>query len=98
MPKDCQYICDTYGVPAQIGRRVIVAGAPGIIEEDRGNYLGVTLDSDKPGVISNCHPTWEVKYLEMGKIRKMTRSQKRYQEYLDADWFDDSFAVWIGCG
>ena len=92
----CTYASEYYQVPADIGRRVVVSGMPGIIAEDRGNYLGVNLDSDKPGVIVNCHPTHEVEYGEMGKIRKMTRSQQRYQEYMDADWFDDSFADWLG--
>lgn len=87
--KSCQYVKDNYGVPADIGRRVLVDGKPGIIADDRGNYIGVNFDSDKPGVISNCHPTWKVEYLCMGKIRPMTRSQARYQRYLEyGDCFD----------
>lgn len=87
----CEYAREYYGVPACIGRRVTVNGEPGIIAEDRGHYIGVTFDKDKPGVISNAHPTWKVEYLDMGKIRKMTRSQKRYRAWLDygADYFDD---------
>jgi hypothetical protein len=27
---------------------------------------------------------------------KLTRSQKRYREYLAADWYSDSFAEWLG--
>ena len=79
------YIIRTYGVPAEIGRRVVVDGQPGIILEDRGNYIGVNFDSDKPGVIKNAHPTWRVEYGDMGKPRKMTRPQERYQRYLRSD-------------
>ena len=47
--------------------------------------------------ILNCHPTWEVEYQGIGKVRKMTRSQKRYQEYLNQrDYNDQSFAEWLG--
>lgn len=84
------YASEYYGVPADIGRRVTVSGKPGIITADRGHYIGVTFDSDKPGTIYNCHPASEVVYGDMGTIRKMTRSQKRYQHYLDvADCFDN---------
>ena len=27
---------------------------------------------------------------------KLTRSQKRYREYLEADWYSESFADWLG--
>lgn len=92
---NCQYVKDYYGVNADIGRRVNVYGKDGIIAEDRGNYIGVNFDSDKPGVVMNCHPTSEVAYLEMGKIRKMTRSQARYQAFLRSDT-DLSFAEYLG--
>lgn len=85
-----EYAKTYYNVPADIGRRVIVNGKPGIIVEDRGNYIGVNFDSDKPNIISNCHPTWKVEYGEIGIIRKMTKSQKRYAEYLKiADCFEN---------
>lgn len=88
---NCEYVREYYGVPACIGRRVIAYGKPGIIAEDRGNYIGLLLDEDKPGNVNNYHPTDGIKYLdEIGKIRPMTRSQKRYQAYLrDGDCFDD---------
>lgn len=86
---DCEYIKEYYGVPACIGRRVNVNGEPGIITKDRGHYIGVNFDSDKPGVVVNAHPTWKVEYLGMGKIRNMTRSQARYQRFIeDGDCFD----------
>src|SRR5690242_8810153 len=79
----CDYVRDYYGVPAEIGRRVIVGGKPGIIAADRGHYIGVNFDSDKPGVILNCHPTSEVEYGDMGKVRKPSRHAARYQRYLE---------------
>lgn len=93
----CQYVQDNYNVPACIGRRVIVNGKPGIIAADRGHYIGVNFDHDKPGAINNAHPTDKVEYLEMGKIRPMTRAQKRYQNYLEmADSFESfiDFCKW----
>ena len=87
---NCQYVREYYHVPARIGRRVEVNGKPGIIAADEGNYIGVNFDEDKPGVILNAHPTWKVEYLGMGKVRKMTRAQKRYQDYLDVgDCYED---------
>jgi len=98
------YIKSYYGVPADIGRRIIMDGRQGIIAADRGNYLGVNFDDDEPEVICNAHPTWKVEYLDMGVIRvvkpkKLTRSQKRYQEFKQAvrdDWFHEDYASWLG--
>jgi hypothetical protein len=89
-----EYVRSYYGVPAEIGRRVRVYGKEGIIAEDRGNYIGVTLDTDKPNHVSNYHPTDGVEYLGMGTVRKLTRSQQNYQDYLRADcgW---SFGEWM---
>lgn len=89
MSESCRYVRENYGVPAAIGIRVIVGGKPGIIAADRGHYIGVNFDHHKPGHISNCHPTADVQYGEPGKIRPMTRAQRRYAEYLEvADCFD----------
>ena len=95
MNGNCEYVREYYGVPACIGRRVTIDGKPGIIVEDRGNYIGVTFDDAKPGTILNAHPTWKVKYLDMGKVRPMTRSQRRYLDYLRAD-SGLTFAEYIG--
>jgi len=92
---NCEYVKKYYEVPAEIGRRVEVDGKAGIIAEDRGAYIGVLFDSDKPNNILPAHPTSKVKYLGMGKVRKMTASQKRYREYKDADWFDGTFKEWF---
>ena len=93
---NCGYVRDYYGVPASIGRRVKYRDLGGIIAEDRGHYIGVNFDSDKPGDISSVHPTDEnLEYLGMGKIRNMTRSQKNYQDYLRSE-VDETFAEYMG--
>lgn len=88
---NCEYVQQNYGVPAKIGRRVVVHGKPGIIAADRGHYIGVNFDDNKPGVIHNAHPTDEVEYLGIGKVRSMTAGQRRYQDYLDVGDQFDSF-------
>lgn len=94
---NCEYVREHYAVPAEIGRRVVVYGKPGIIAEDRGHYIGVNFDENKPGVILNCHPTSEVLYGEMGTIRKMSRSQQRYRDYRKVADFYESFEHWLKC-
>ncbi|SEG21812.1 hypothetical protein [Marinobacterium lutimaris] len=93
----CEYVQKYYSVPACIGRRVEVSGRPGVIAQDCGHYIGVNFDTDKPGQISPCHPTWKVEYLGIGKVRKMTRSQQRYKRYLEyGDCFENflDFCRW----
>ena len=60
---NCEYVRDCYGVPTEIGRRVIVYGKAGIIAADRGNYIGVTFDTEQARIVRNCHPTDCVEYL-----------------------------------
>ena len=72
---NCEYARKFYGVPACIGRRVTVGGKPGIIAEDRGHYIGVNFDESKPGAVFNAHPTSEVEYLDMGVVRKPSKSE-----------------------
>lgn len=93
-----EYIRHQYKVPAEIGREIVFEGKrKGVIMEDRGNYIGVNFDDDKPGVIVNLHPTWKVKYNGMRKkTRKSSKGQQRYQEYITADWFSGTFAEWLG--
>lgn len=87
---DFEYVKEYYGVPACIGREVTVNGKHGVIAEARGNYIGVLFDENKPNDIRNCHPTSEVKYGGILPVRKMTRSQARYQRYLEyGDGFDN---------
>ena len=86
----CEYVSQYYGVPACIGRRVLAHGKPGIIAEDRGNYIGVLLDCDKPQHVNNYHPVDGIVYLEeKGKVRKPRRSAARYLRYIEyGDCFD----------
>ena len=99
---NCEYVREYYGVPACIGRRITFTSKSkgvrtGIIAEDRGHYIGVNFDEDKPGVVYNMHPREEgLEYGEMGKIRKMTRSQMRYQAYAEFSECYDSFADYLG--
>lgn len=66
MDKPCKYVRDHYGVPAEIGRLVVVNGKPGVIAQDGGHYIGVLFDEDAPGTVYPCHPTWRVEYQGMG--------------------------------
>lgn len=92
---DFSYVQHYYGVPACLGRQVIVGGKPGLIAQDRGHYIGVNFDHDKPGVVRSCHPTSDVVYGDIGRLRPMSASQRRYQEYLKvADCFE-SFRGWL---
>lgn len=91
----CEYVRDHYGVPAEIGRRVVVNGNPGIIVEYRGHYIGVNFDCDKPNVVKNAHPTWKVEYLGIGTIRRMTRSQARWQRYQHLRDIYDNFRQFL---
>lgn len=90
-----EYINKSYGVNACVGRRVIVDGEPGIIVGTKNAHIKVNFDNTKASDYSYCHPVWRVEYLEIGKVRKLTAGQKRYQEYLNAD-LGCSFAEYLG--
>lgn len=90
----CEYVQKAYGVPAEIGRRVVAYGKPGIIAEDRGHYIGINLDADKPGVVNNYHPTDGIIYEGMGEVRPMTRSQRRYRDFIETDG-SETFGEWL---
>lgn len=92
MNSDFEYVVNYYGVPACKGRIVDINGKRGVIVKDLGHHIGVVFDGDKPSQISHCHPTWRVTYLGLGKVPKMSRSQQRYQRYLE---FGDSFESFI---
>lgn len=62
-PQPFYYINSTYMVNAYIGCKIRMSGKPGTIKEDRGNYIGVAFD-DSPDIVVNCHPTWEIEYLD----------------------------------
>ena len=80
------YVKDYYKVPADIGRKVEYRGRKGIIYEDGGQYVAVNFDDSKPGFCNYVHPTdSDLKYLEMGTIRKLTSGQKRYRDWQKSD-------------
>jgi len=90
------YVRNAYGVPACIGRVVGVYGKMGIITADRGHYIGVTFDTEKPQIIRNVHPMDGVKYFDIvAKPRKVGRSSIRYQEYLKSEC-NETFSEWLG--
>ena len=75
---------------------VVHCGKSGIIAKDKGNYIGVNFNDCKPGDITNIHSRDPgLSYLGIGKIRSMTRSQKRYREFIDSET-DLTFAEWMG--
>lgn len=88
------YAKEHYQVPADISRRIRFRGREGVIVSTT-HYLQVNFDDQRAGHNDNVHPTDGVEYLKMGKIRKMTRSQQRYQDYLSSE-YSGSFAEYIG--
>ncbi|RIZ48186.1 hypothetical protein [Pseudomonas aeruginosa] len=85
-----EYVCQQYGVPAHIGRMVIACGQPGIIVEDRGNYIGVALDSDPTKAVNNYHPTHDVEYLGMARQMPL----KEWEVLTgDFDWFQVDYLI-----
>lgn len=89
-----EYIRSRYSVPAEYGRRIHYKGRTGIIVKDLGSYIGVTFDDEKPTNVHTMHPTYRIKYMDLGQPRKLTASQQRYQDYLDAD-SGLSFIEWV---
>jgi len=86
-----EYIRTYYQVPAEKGRRVEVkfkGNRQGVITGARNQYVEIQFDGDKKpsGVF---HPTDGIKYLGIGDLPKITRSQERYHRYREvADCFD----------
>ena len=93
---NCDYVRNYYNIPAEIGRLVKYKNRTGIIANDGGNYIAVNFDDMKLGQTLNVHPTDpNLEYLGMGEVRKMTRSQRRYREFIQIDC-GCSFAEWLG--
>ncbi|WP_204349462.1 hypothetical protein, partial [Stenotrophomonas maltophilia] len=69
---------------------VIACGQPGIILEDRGNYIGVALDSDPTKAVNNYHPTHDVEYLGMARQMPL----KEWEVLTgDFDWFQVDYLI-----
>lgn len=92
---DFQYICDYYKVPACYGREITIDGRAGVIVETSGPHLGVVFDDLPPSRVNFCHPTWKAEYGGIRQPRKLTRSQRRYKEWMRSE-SSLSFAEWIG--
>lgn len=94
-----EYVKNTYNVPAELYREVVVGGKKGVITKDMGNYIGVNFYEDKTHHALPCHPTSEVEYLDTFNpkppIDKMTASKRRYLQYLEEDT-SLSFREWLG--
>lgn len=75
-------------MPAEIGRRVIAHGKPGVILADRGHYIGVALDEAPKKRIGNYHPTHEMQYGEMAEtlpLKEWLALQFKH-DWDDLDW------------
>lgn len=57
------YIRRYYGVPANVGQRVIADGEPGVIVGGKNQYLLIDLDSGREQITGVWHPTWHMAYL-----------------------------------
>jgi hypothetical protein len=90
-----EYIREYYGVPAELGRRVIVNGKPGVIADAMGHYIGVLFDEAEPGHILPAHSASCVEYLGMGEVKKPSRSRQRYLDYLKLEC-EETFAEYLG--
>ena len=91
-----EYISEFYGINIKVGMDVIFNGERGVVSQDKGHYIGVNFDKDKPGVISNVHPIDDLLIFtgKTRKVRKMSRSQKNYQEYIRSE-SGVSFSDWM---
>lgn len=89
------YVKQRYKVPDDVGRMVHYRDRTGVIYQLGGNYVNVNFDDRKPGHIEYVHPTDpNLTYGSMGKIRKMTRGQIRYREYLRSET-SSTFGEWL---
>lgn len=91
------YVKDRYNVPNDVGRYVHFRDRTGVIVEIHGNYINANFYDKKPGHIEYIHPTDpDLTYGAMGKIRKLTRSQQRYREFIRSD-SGMTFKEWLQC-
>ncbi len=90
-----EYIKNFYGRELFLNQIVYYKGERGIVL-GATHYVEVNLDSDKPRHTVNIHPQDQnLEYTnKAGVPRKLTRSQKRYQEYIDSECCE-SFSEWL---
>lgn len=93
-----EYVRNTYKVPAEMHREVIVGGKKGVITECMGNYIGVNFYDNPTAYALPCHPTSEVEYLDTFNTKppvlNLSKSKKRYLDYLRGD-YSESFGEYI---
>ncbi len=71
-----------YKLDVKVGLEVEREGKRGVVVEDMGNYVGVIME-DRPNQVRPYHPT-DLVYGGMAKrVPKISRSAKRYQEYIN---------------
>lgn len=92
-----EYVNQYYRINACTGRRVIAYGEPGVIAQDKGNYIGILLDKDEPGDIEPYHPIDGIEYLdEVVAVRQLParkrKSKERYKRFLE---YGDCFESFI---
>lgn len=58
------YVREMYGVPAEVGRRVLFNGEPAEITGGDGHYLQIVLGTAREPM--RVHPTWHLDYLTEG--------------------------------
>lgn len=96
MENSFEYINKRYNVFPKLNQAVTYKGQKGQIVGDTGNYLLVTFLDEAATKKHPIHPTDDcLEYLdEILPAREMTRSQIRYQQFLNSD-SGMSFGEWL---
>ncbi len=91
-----EYIKRYYGLDVFVGQKVKYKNVIGVAVRIT-SYIGVNLDDKKAGDCIYIHPRDEnlIYFDESKSIRKMTKSQQNYAEYLRSEC-DETFAEWMG--
>ena len=91
-----EHIKSFYDLDVFIGQKVKYRNVVGVVTNIT-NHIGVNLDDKKAGDCVYIHPQDDdlIYFDESKAIRKMTRSQQNYAEYLRLE-IDETFAEWMG--
>ncbi|PKI19378.1 hypothetical protein [Pseudomonas monteilii] len=81
-----EYVQQYYQVPACIGRRVVAYGKPGVITDDFGHYIGITLDESTKRRPGRYHPVDGIEYGEMADRLPKQPRYTNWDRYNDEDW------------
>lgn len=82
----CEYVQQYYQVPACIGRRVIAYGKPGVITDDFGHYIGITLDETTKRHPGRYHPIDGIEYGEMAETLPKRPRRTNFDRYYEEEW------------